>query len=175
MPPDEETARMHELLHGSKVPPNFITFNPLYDAPYNSFRNATPGWWKSLAIHLAKKVPVVMIGTKANSEKIKDLGNNIYPLWEHNLSVIESLALIHMGQCHIGGECGPTLWAPVLRKPTIGIYDGFSPWPNWWTRPMIFDGKTPIKIVKLGGRSDAIAESIIDFLKTEVKTLDSRS
>jgi hypothetical protein len=157
-------GRINHLLDDLGIPDDFIALNPLFDAPYNSFRNATPGWWKNLAGHLAKKVPIVLIGPAENAKKM-ETPEGVWPLWEQHLTVLESLATISLSRGYVGGECGPTLWSPVLRKPTVGVYDGFTPWDNWWTRPLSFDGETPVHIVKLGGRSDAIAEQILNFFK----------
>ena len=87
---------LDEIFFKLRVPENYITLNPLYDAPYNSFRNATPGWWKSLAGHLAKKVPIVMVGTKPILRRLKIwettftlFGNITSMSWTVSLSFIQ--------------------------------------------------------------------------------------
>jgi hypothetical protein len=162
-PPPANLEKMETLLDKLNVDVDFITLNPLYDAPYNSFRNASPAWWQALVENLVKEMPVVLVGPKENASKMK-CPAGAFPAWEHDLSVLDSLAMMYWGAAHVGGECGPTLWSPVLRKPTIGVYDGWTPWENWWTRPLNFDD-TPVKIVKLGGRSNLVAKEIIEAVQ----------
>jgi hypothetical protein len=124
-PTTESLERAAALLQKHSVPECYVTVQPLFDAPYNKFRNAPVSWWETLVQTIAKRLPVVVLGAKANV-KPGFAGPNVFPLWTEDLTPMDSLALMKKGYAHVGGETGLTLWAGLLHVPTLALYSSCS-------------------------------------------------
>ena len=138
-PKPEAMARAEEVLARYKVPPKFIVLHPLWDASYNTYRNAPPTWWDAVCVQLAKMAPVVVVGAHWNSSKMP-LPGNAFPIWNERLSSMDTLALVSKATVHVGGETGFTIWAPIFQVPTLAVY---RKWKGWETdqldvRPISF-------------------------------------
>lgn len=154
--------RAAETLERYKVPPRFISFQPLWDASYNTYRNAPPGWWEDVCAKLAKIAPVAVVGAYWNSAKMK-LGKNAFPVWNDRLSSMDTLAVVSKATVHVGGETGVTIWAPIFKVPTVAVYSRWSDWGNDYldVRPISFG--QPVVHAKLRGEPAAVARSIADL------------
>lgn len=160
----ENVEKMRKLLDERKIPAGFVTLQPLYDAYYNTHRNAPPEWWAALAEEVGKIRPVVLIGTTESAAKMRT-PNNCYPLWQNKLSPMDSLALISMSALHIGGETGTTLWAPIFQIPTVGVYMHWGDTGGHFPqdcRPMSFNHQ--VRHVLLGGSIVSGATTIKSML-----------
>jgi hypothetical protein len=104
-----------------KVPDRFITLQPLFDAPFNFYRNGKISWWEEVCENLSKEFPTVVIGDVGNSSRMK-VAKDAYPLWTHGLCPMESLAVVSQASVHIGGMTGFTIWAPIFKVPTVAVY-----------------------------------------------------
>jgi ADP-heptose:LPS heptosyltransferase len=165
-PKADSLKRMDQLLHKLKVPRPFVTVQPLYDAKYNTFRNAPPTWWQMLASEAGKMRPVVLIGTETSAKQMVKVPRNCFPLWDHALSPMDSMALISMAEAHIGGETGTTLWAPIFNVPTIGVYLHWGDTGGHFPmdcRPMPFGSQ--VRHMSLNGSPDTVNKSLSLLLK----------
>jgi ADP-heptose:LPS heptosyltransferase len=160
-PKDDNIRRMDELLHKLKVPRPFVTIQPLYDAKYNTHRNAPPAWWQMVAGEVGRLKPVVLIGTQESAKQMEKIPLNCFPLWKHDLTPMDSLALISMAEAHIGGETGTTLWAPIFNIPTLGVYTHWGDTGGHFPmdcRPMPFEKQ--VRHLPLNGNPTTVNKSL---------------
>ena len=152
--------RARQLLAHYKVPERFVTFQPLFDAPYNKIRNAPIVWWRAVAEKLREVAPLVMIGSYAVGQQFRQM-DGVYPLWDAKLSPMDSLALIRLGATHVGGETGMTLWASMFRRPTVAVYARWSSSSGKYPmdcRPLSFGA--PVVHAQLSGDAAGVAEKV---------------
>jgi hypothetical protein len=158
--PEESAFRsIKEVIKHYNIPEQFATIQPLFDATYNTYRNASPKWWKSLC-EQCQDIPLVIIGNYANSGMMPS-PRRCYPLWCLDLTPMESLALIHLAKIHIGGQTGTSIWAGVMGKPLVAVYEDVFV-DNWDTRPIGFNN-SEVLFVDLGGPSNKVSCQIKDF------------
>lgn len=155
-------ARAAEVLAQYKVPSRFITLQPLWDASYNTYRNAPPQWWQAVCERLAAVAPVVLVGAHWNAAKMS-LPKNTFPIWRERLSSMETLAIISKATVHVGGETGMTIWAPIFKIPTIAVYRQWDGWEaeHLDVRPIPFGA--PVVHAQLLGDPATVARRIGDL------------
>lgn len=136
-PDDISMFRADTLLQEMKVPARYVTLQPLFDAKYDRHRNQSPAWWQALVERTAGRMPTVVLGVHPNLKHIK-LPHNCYPIIARGVDPMVSLALIYKGVMHAGGATGTTLWAPILKRPTVAIYKTWAPMGGTDVRPISF-------------------------------------
>jgi len=161
-PKPAAVARAADVLAQYKVPSHFITLQPLWDASYNTYRNAPVYWWQAVCEKLARVAPVVLVGAHWNAAKMS-LPKNTFPVWREHLSSMETLAIISKAAAHVGGETGTTIWAPIFKIPTVAVY---QQWDSWETkhldvRPISFGA--PVVHAQLSGDPAAVTRRIGDL------------
>jgi hypothetical protein len=150
-PKPESMERARQLLKDCKVPAKFMTVQPLFDAGYNKGRNAPIPWWRAVTEQLKLKYPVVMLGSHTVAQQFQPMAG-VYPLWEHRLSPMDSLAVLSMSAAHLGGETGLTLWSAMFRRPTLAAYSRWGTTTSHFPmdcRPIPMGA--PVEHVPLGG------------------------
>lgn len=138
-PKKDALERADMLLKKYGVPPRFITLQPLFDASYNTYRNAPPSWWGSICQELSRLAPVVVVGAYWNAGRMP-IPSRSFPLWEERLSSMETLAIVSRATAHVGGETGVTIWAPIFKVPTLALYKKWRGWEKNYldVRPISF-------------------------------------
>lgn len=150
-PPANSIQKVSDLLKKYGVPPCFVTLQPLCDAGYNTHRNAPASWWHQVAEIVSQSFPVVLLGSKQNA-RAEFATRRIFPLWNEDLSPMDSLALISLARSHIGGETGMTLWSAIFHVPTVAVYANWSESNSKSpvdVRPISF--KAPVEFARLSG------------------------
>jgi len=159
------STRADAILQDFKVPAGYVTVQPLFDAAYDRHRNQTAGWWQAVIERIAGHVPTVVLGVPLLAKQMK-LPHNCYPLFVRGLDPMVSLALIRKAALHVGGATGTTLWASMLRVPTIAAYNGWASTGSTDVRPISFG--QPVVYSPLSDVPDATAVRIIR-VHTELK------
>jgi hypothetical protein len=118
-------TRAESLLKELSVPQKYLTIQPLFDATYDKHRNQTVGWWQVVVEKLSARLPVVVLGASANSAKLK-LPFACFPMITRGVDAMTSLALIERATLHMGGATGTTIWAPILKVPTVAAYKAWG-------------------------------------------------
>lgn len=122
-------AAAEQQLKKWAVPDKYVVLSPLFDAKYDRHRNFHPSWWHNITGELIRSHPLVVIGDKASMVAYKGRPlPNCFNLYTDGLSPMQSLALIERSSAYIGGETGMTIWAALMRIPTIACY-------QFWTTP----------------------------------------
>lgn len=155
-PPPAVVEKVKGILNARHVAERFVTLQPLYDATYETHRNAPPVWWSTLAQRLSVRMPVVLLGNPA-SAGICSAPAIVHELWKYNLTPMESLAAISLSSLHIGGATGTTLWASIFGVPLMAAYRTWS-WHSGRgvdSRPISFGA--PVLYVPLAGTPDDVA------------------
>lgn len=168
LPQDVKTEAQSRLKRWG-VPARYAVVSPLLDAHYDKHRNIPPAWWTNVISILSRSIPVVIIGD-AHSMQTFPVSTglpNIYPLFNDNLTPMQSLAIIQGAAVYLGGETGMTLWAGLFKVPVVAAYAFWdTPWAKnarrgMETRPISFGA--PVKWGCPGGGYDVAvraAESI---------------
>jgi hypothetical protein len=154
-PPPEAMVKARSLLDKLHVPSRFVTLQPLFDAQYETRRNATPAWWGEVARQMSTRMPVVLLGHPLCESMPVPKGT--YPCWRHGLSTMESLAVLSLSSLHVGGQTGLTLWSALFKVPTIAAYRGWT-WnfgKGTESRPISFGA--PVIYAPLEGAADDVA------------------
>jgi len=162
------SKRADTILQDFKVPADYVTIQPLFDATYDRHRNQTIGWWQSVIERIAGRVPTVVLGVPALSKQMK-LPHNCYQIFVRGLDPMVSLALIRKAAMHVGGATGTTLWASMFRVPTVAVYNSWVSTGSTDVRPISF-GK-PVIYSPLSDIPEATATRITHVyaeLKKEV-------
>ncbi len=148
-PPKWAFEKAADIRKKLSIPDCYATIQPLFDAAYDVYRNADPAWWGGVAQQLARTIPVMVLGTRANAERMY-CAPGTYPAWNLGPDPMVSLALICEARMHVGGATGTTLWAPIFNVPTLACYRVWAPHPGKQTdtRPMAF--KQPVVFAPLG-------------------------
>jgi hypothetical protein len=136
-PDDISMRRADTLLREMRVPAHYVTLQPLFDASYDKHRNQKPDWWQGLIERAVGRMPTVILGVHPNLKQLR-LPHNCYPIIARGVDPMVSLALIAKGAMHVGGATGTTLWAPILKKPTVAIYKAWAPVGGTDVRPISF-------------------------------------
>jgi len=129
--------RADTLLQDLKVPGNYVTIQPLFDAHYDKHRNQKASWWQAVVERMSGRVPTVVLGVHPNLKHIR-LPGNCYPMIARGVDPMVSLALIAKASMHVGGATGTTIWAPILKVPTVAIYRSWGPTGGSDVRPIGF-------------------------------------
>lgn len=139
-PREDAVARVADILKTAGVTGPYVTVQPLFDAAYDVYRNAPPNWWRDIVHELSKHIKVLVLGDGRNVANLSPDGSNVVALWKYNLNPMESLAAISKALLHVGGETGTTLWAPILRIPTLACYRNWASQAKGYTdtRPISF-------------------------------------
>lgn len=152
---------------------NFISFQPLFDARYDQYRNESPNWWYVLCRTLSEMCKVVVIG---DPTCINQMGCPVkaFSMAKYGLNPMESLAVIKRAKVHVGGATGTSIWAPILKTPLLALYREWRPHPLFPemkldVRPISF-GK-PVMWGQLGGNGLEIARKAVSIAVGE--TTDS--
>ena len=161
-PSGTAVLRAEQLLQELKVPKKYLTIQPLFDAMYDKHRNQTVGWWQVVIDKLALAIPTVVLGAASNVPKFK-LPFASYPLMSYGLDPMTSLALIERATLHVGGATGTTIWAPILKVPTVAAYVSWSSTASTDVRPISFG--RPVIFSPLSDSPVGTAERIIATFK----------
>lgn len=160
VPLPEAMESVKKKLADLSVPAVFITVQPLFDAAHNSrfYRNGKIEWWEQVCSRLSNNFPAVILGAHANSSKMKAQG--AYPLWNTDLSPMESLAAIYMARVHIGGMTGMTIWSPIFKVPTVAVYRYWKEYePNGSIDERPFSFGAPVVWAPLEGNPEDLVSS----------------
>jgi hypothetical protein len=158
-PKAEAAERARDILKRYGVPEKFITLQPLFDASYNTYRNAPPSWWSAVCAELVRIAPLVIVGAYWNA-KAMDVPRGAYPVWNERLSAMDTLAIVNRATVHVGGESGVTIWAPIFKRPTVAVYKAWTAWERKYedVRPITFGA--PVVPAQLGGVPNHVAFQI---------------
>ncbi|MNT11698.1 hypothetical protein D3C72_1465920 [compost metagenome] len=140
---------------------HFIVLQPLIDATYNQKRNQDPLWWNKLITLLSDHCDVVVLGTVESNQK---LGPQAHPRTRifNSADPMVSLALMSLASCFVGGETGLTLWAPILKIPTVGLMSREHKGYLMDTAPLSFGA--PVNCFPLEDEANLIAHWILQFM-----------
>lgn len=141
---------------------SYVTVQPLFDADYDIERNIAIELWQKLCIQLARHVWVVVVGSAKVANRCP-VPWPVQPLWCENLHFQETLTVIQEAQVHVGGETGTTLWAPLLRTPTVALYNPRRVYPSglWWHRPISFG--QAVTIHSVDDAIDRIVDTVLNL------------
>lgn len=168
--PAEAAAAHLCQLKAWHVPPGYAVLSPLYDAAYDKHRNVPPGWWAAAARVLSLKMPVVIVGDGGALRNFPPAQtNNVFPVYKHSPTPLQTMAMIKGAAVYIGGETGMTLWAGLMRVPTVAVYAYWD--KGWWkntrrgldTRP-IGTGQ-PIAWVHPAAGHDCVATAALSIAR----------
>lgn len=132
----------------------YATIQPLFDAPYASYRNQPPEFWYEIVNAVSKEAPVVVLGHPRNAP-LMATPPRVIPAWSMGLNVMESLALIHGSTMHVGGETGTTIWSSIFGVNTYGVYPSVSYEDVWLAEPISFGGS----MIRINKTMEAIPTS----------------
>jgi len=161
-PKSEAMERARVVLKRYGVPERFMTVQPLFDATYNTYRNASPEWWSCVCRELSSVAPVVVLGAQWNAMSMV-VPPKAIPVWLEPLTAMETLAIVSQAAVHVGGETGVTIWAPIFGVPTVAVYRTWSGWENDFqdVRPISFG--SPVVPAKLGGLPSDVTRCVADL------------
>lgn len=143
-PPQRNMLAVRGLKDEWGLPDRYATIQPLFDAPYATYRNQPPEFWEEIITYLAPKIPLVVLGNPANVPKMIT-HHKAYSGWSRGLSVLDSIAMIAGSALHIGGETGTTIWSSVLGTDTYGIYaEVYYEDEAWFAEPLCFHSNVRI-------------------------------
>jgi hypothetical protein len=143
-PPQKNLDTVRRLKDEWKLPERYATIQPLFDAPYATYRNQPPEFWEEIVAYLTPRMPLVILGNPANYSKMMP-HPQVYSGWSRGLTVLDSIAMISQSSMHIGGETGTTIWSSLMGVNTYGIYAGvIYEGDFWFTEPMCFGGMVRI-------------------------------
>lgn len=136
--PDDPSERYaKKVLNELKVPENFATIQPLFDASYDKHRNCSPKWWETVIRGTVDRVPVVVLGVFPNAKHM-NLPHKAYPVILRGVDPMVTLAMIRRAVVHVGGATGTTLWAPIFGVPTVAVYKKWESTRQTDVRPISF-------------------------------------
>ena len=146
------------------VPGFYVTCQPLFDALYCKHRNLPIAWWQAVVDGLVEAgLPVVILGD--SKQLISYHNSEAFDARRDHIHAGVSLALINEAFVHIGGETGTTLWAPILKVPTVAVYQkGRHPEPDGKdSRPISFGA--PVEMLPLGCPAQHVVESTMKLIE----------
>jgi hypothetical protein len=163
-PDGVSVMRAEHLLKELSVPKKYLTVQPLFDAEYDKHRNQAAGWWQVVIEKLSVRLPTVVLGTPESAAKLK-LPFACFPMISRGVDPMTSLALIERATMHVGGATGTTIWATILRVPTVAVYKTWTSTGMTDVRPISF-GK-PVLFSPLSDSPASTAERIISAYKQQ--------
>jgi hypothetical protein len=161
-PDSVSVMRAEQLLAELSIPKKYLTVQPLFDAEYDMHRNQAAGWWQVVIEKLAARVPTVVLGSPASAPRLK-LPFACFSMLTRGVDPMTSLAFIERATLHVGGATGTTIWAPILKVPTVAVYKSWGSTGITDVRPISF-GK-PVIFSPLSDSPASTAERIISAYK----------
>lgn len=165
------TDQAHAALRHFGITERFVTVQPLFDAPYNTYRNAPVEWWDRLIRILAPKVPTVVLASSEHRD-VLPICSRAYPAWDCSMDPLGSLGLISLAGTHVGGETGLPLWAGIFKVPVVFASRKWGPYKDkratYDFRPIDFGA--PVVHAQLEGDPEEVAARIINTFEGREKS-----
>jgi len=149
-PMGDAVTRMRRLRERIGLPGRYVTVAPLFDAAYNTYRNAPVPWWRQLCEGLAYHGLNVLVLQHPKSQFVPPAG--CWSTKAYGINAMDSLALINQACLHLGGETGLTLWAGILKTPLVALYRNWSLSGKLDFRPISFGA--PVLYYSLDGTGE---------------------